>query len=172
MPRQNAYLRMIDVDEETGELITSYANIVEYSHGPRMALVIDPGDGAYLGRTRKVVKGDAASGTAPVWKAAPVAQSIALVKAAPVAPVGSGPELADRHRCAACHEMDKPLLGPPYRAIAARYQADAAAMTDVLARKILLGGGGNWGVVPMVPNEHVGEADARALADWILLQKP
>ena len=34
-------LRMIDVDEETGELFTSYANIVENSHGPRMALVID-----------------------------------------------------------------------------------------------------------------------------------
>ena len=45
-------------------------------------------------------------------------------------------------------------------------------MTDVLARKILLGGGGNWGAVPMVPNEHVGEADARTLAGWILTQKP
>lgn len=172
MPRQNAYLRMIDVDEETGELITSYANIVEYSHGPRMALVIDPGDGAYAGRTRRPAKPDAASGTAPVWQAAPVAQPIALVKPAPVAPVGSGPELVDRHRCNACHELDKPLIGPPFRAIAARYQGDATAMTDVLARKIVLGGGGNWGVVPMVPNEHVGEADARALAGWILAQKP
>ena len=45
-------------------------------------------------------------------------------------------------------------------------------MTEVLTRKVLLGGGGNWGVVPMVPNEHVGEADARLLASWILSQKP
>ncbi|MBK9251691.1 MAG: carboxypeptidase regulatory-like domain-containing protein [Proteobacteria bacterium] len=172
MPRQNAYLRMIDVDDETGELITSYANIVENSHGPRMALVIDPGDGAYAGRARSTPGADAATGTAPVWQAAPVAQPIALAKPAPVAPVGSGPELADRHRCTACHDLDKPLIGPPYRAIAARYQTDVAAMTEVLTRKVLLGGGGNWGVVPMVPNEHVGEADARLLASWILSQKP
>jgi cytochrome c len=45
-------------------------------------------------------------------------------------------------------------------------------MTEVLARKIVLGGGGNWGVVPMVPNEHVSESDARSLANWILSQKP
>ena len=172
MPRQNAYLRMIDVDEQTGELITSYANIVENSHGPRMALVIDPGDGAYAGRSGRTAKPDVATGTAPVWQAAPVATPVARVKPAPVAPVGSGPELMDRHRCNACHELDKPLIGPPLRAIAARYQADAVTMTDVLTRKILLGGGGNWGVVPMVPNEHVSEADARTLAGWILAQKP
>jgi cytochrome c len=172
MPRQSAYLRMIDVDDETGELITSYANIVEYSYGPRMVLVIDPGDGAYAGRARKATQPSAANGTAAVWQAAPVAQPVALLKPAPVAPVGSGPELVDRHRCNACHELDKPLIGPPFRAIAARYQTEVGAMTEVLSRKILLGGGGNWGVVPMVPNEHVGEADARSLASWILAQKP
>lgn len=172
MPRQSAYLRMIDVDDETGELITSYANIVENSHGPRMALVIDPGDGAYAGRAHTPAKPDAASGTAAVWQTAPVAQPAVLAKPAPVAAPGSGPELVDRHRCTACHDVDKPLIGPPFRLIAARYQTDVAGMTDVLTRKILLGGGGNWGVVPMVPNEHVGEADARALASWILALKP
>jgi streptogramin lyase len=47
MPRQGAFLRMVDIDPDTGNLITSYANIVEHVHGPRMALIIDPGDGAY-----------------------------------------------------------------------------------------------------------------------------
>ena len=47
MPRSGAYLRMIDIDPATGRLITSYANIVEQAHGPRMAVVVDPGDGAY-----------------------------------------------------------------------------------------------------------------------------
>lgn len=47
LPRQSAFLRMLDVDPETGVLITSYANIVENVHGPRMALLIDPGDNAY-----------------------------------------------------------------------------------------------------------------------------
>jgi streptogramin lyase len=44
LPRQNAFLRMIQVDRHSGELITSYGNIVEYVHGPRMALKIDLGD--------------------------------------------------------------------------------------------------------------------------------
>jgi streptogramin lyase len=47
LPRPGAFLRMLVVDPESGVLITSYANIVEHSPGPRMALMIDPGDGAY-----------------------------------------------------------------------------------------------------------------------------
>jgi len=47
MPRDGAQLRMIDIDPETGVLVTSYANIIEFVHGPRMALIVDPGDGAY-----------------------------------------------------------------------------------------------------------------------------
>lgn len=47
LPRTRAFLRMLDVDPDSGVLITAYANIVENVHGPRMALIIDPGDGAY-----------------------------------------------------------------------------------------------------------------------------
>jgi streptogramin lyase len=47
LPRQRTLLRMVDVDPETGALITSYANIIEQVQGPRMALVIEPGDDAY-----------------------------------------------------------------------------------------------------------------------------
>lgn len=47
MPRTGALIRMVDVDPQTGFLITSYGNIVEQVHGPRMALIIDPGDTAY-----------------------------------------------------------------------------------------------------------------------------
>ena len=47
MPRQGAFLRMIDIDRDTGMLITAYANIVQFVHGPPMVLMIDPGDGAY-----------------------------------------------------------------------------------------------------------------------------
>ena len=47
MPRAGAFLRMIDIDPDSGVLVTSYANIVEFVKGPRMALIIDPGDGAY-----------------------------------------------------------------------------------------------------------------------------
>jgi streptogramin lyase len=47
LPRTDAFLRMIDIDPRSGVLITSYANIVEFVKGPRMALIVDPGDGAY-----------------------------------------------------------------------------------------------------------------------------
>ena len=47
LPRAGAFLRMVDVDPSTGVLTTTYANIVENVHGPRMALTIDPGDHVY-----------------------------------------------------------------------------------------------------------------------------
>lgn len=56
MPRTGAFLRMVDVDPKSGRLVTSYANIVEQVHGPRMALIIEPGDGAYDGRTKEAVR--------------------------------------------------------------------------------------------------------------------
>jgi streptogramin lyase len=47
LPRGGAFLRMIDIDPQTGVLVSSYSNIVEVVHGPRMAFIVDPGDGAY-----------------------------------------------------------------------------------------------------------------------------
>lgn len=79
-----------------------------------------------------------------------------------------GERLAQEYRCYACHDMTEALIGPPYQAIAARHASQKDIMEKVLATKILLGGGGNWGVVPMVPNEHVPEADARVITRWIL----
>jgi cytochrome c len=73
-------------------------------------------------------------------------------------------------RCNACHEAEKQLIGPPWKAIALRYQAQKQQSIDALARKIVTGGGGAWGVVPMVPNEHVSAVEARAMAEWILDQ--
>ena len=60
------------------------------------------------------------------------------------------------------------LLGPPWAAIAARHAPRKDIMTDVLALKIVQGGGGNWGLVPMVPNQQVSIDEARAMSAWIL----
>lgn len=79
-----------------------------------------------------------------------------------------GATLVQTHHCYPCHEMNAALIGPPFIAIAARHGNNKELMTEVLAEKIRLGGGGTWGVVPMVPNEHVSEEDARKLAAWIL----
>jgi cytochrome c len=72
-------------------------------------------------------------------------------------------------RCVGCHDTDTVLLGPPYRVIAARHAAaDRDTTVEVLAHKIIVGGAGNWGAVPMVRNEHVTIDEARAMARWIL----
>jgi len=73
-------------------------------------------------------------------------------------------------RCNACHAMTSVLIGPPFIAVAARHSADPnkELTVEVLAHKIVNGGGGNWGVVPMVPNDGVSLEEARGLARLIL----
>jgi len=88
--------------------------------------------------------------------------------AAPTAFAADAAALITQKRCDACHDMKATRIGPPFVAIALRFRADKENMIEVLARKIVLGGGGNWGVVPMVPNEHVSLDEARAMAKWIM----
>lgn len=79
-----------------------------------------------------------------------------------------GAKLFEQKRCYICHETEKVSLGPPLKAIALRHKARRDVMAEVLARKIVHGGGGSWGVVPMVPNQWVSLEEAREMADWIL----
>jgi cytochrome c len=72
--------------------------------------------------------------------------------------------------CLGCHAVDKPLVGPAFRDVAAKYRGDSAA-AERLAQKIRAGGQGVWGQVPMPPNPGLSEADAKLLADWVLAQK-
>ena len=81
-----------------------------------------------------------------------------------------GAKLVQARRCYPCHNMDQTLIGPPYKAIALRHAKNRDIMVDVLAEKIIVGGGGNWGVVPMVPNEQVSREEAKVIARWILDQ--
>lgn len=85
-------------------------------------------------------------------------------------PAFASAELAKAKNCLACHAVDKKLVGPSYKDVAAKYagQADAAAK---LATKVQKGGVGAWGQIPMPPNPQVNDADAKALVAWILSQK-
>ncbi len=86
------------------------------------------------------------------------------------APAFADQALATAKNCMACHAVDKKLVGPSYKDVAAKYagQKDAA---DKLAAKIVKGGSGVWGPVPMPANAQVNEADAKKLAAWVLTQK-
>jgi cytochrome c len=62
----------------------------------------------------------------------------------------ASPELAKKHACLACHTVDKKLVGPSYKEVAAKYRADPAAQGK-LADKVKKGSQGVWGQVPMPP---------------------
>jgi cytochrome c551/c552 len=97
---------------------------------------------------------------------------LVLFASAPALGADNLPALLAAKRCNACHDATAALIGPPYVAIAARHRPNKDEAVEVLARKIVLGGGGNWGLVPMVPNEHVSLAEAREMARWILEVQP
>ena len=79
-------------------------------------------------------------------------------------------DLATKKNCMACHSVDKKLVGPAYKDVAEKYagQKDAA---DKLAQKVLKGGTGVWGAIPMPANPQVNEAEAKQLVQWILSLK-
>ena len=94
----------------------------------------------------------------------------ALAVAAACAPAMADLALATAKNCMACHAIDKKLVGPAYKDVAAKYAGDKTA-ADKLATKIMKGGSGVWGPVPMPANTQVNEAEAKKLAAWVLTLK-
>ena len=79
-------------------------------------------------------------------------------------------ELAKKSNCLACHKVDAKLIGPSYKDIAAKYSGADAATVDMLIEKVMKGGVGTWGQIPMPPNPLVKEDDAKVLVEWVLSQ--
>ena len=86
------------------------------------------------------------------------------------APAFADLALAQSKNCMACHAVDKKIVGPSFKDVAAKYKGDKAAV-DKLATKIIKGGSGSWGAIPMPANPQVSEADSKKLASWVLAQK-
>ena len=78
--------------------------------------------------------------------------------------------LAKKHNCLACHEVNKKLVGPTYKEVAAKYRGQKDALAR-LSEKVKKGGQGAWGPVPMPPNAAVPDADIQTLVSWILTLK-
>ena len=98
---------------------------------------------------------------------------IRLALAAAAAGVGvpatAAVEMAKKYNCTACHSVDKKLVGPAYKDVAAKYAGDKTAAAK-LADKIVKGGVGVWGQIPM-PANNVTPDEAKALAAWVLSTK-
>ncbi len=87
----------------------------------------------------------------------------------------AGPALADAQlasakNCMACHAADKKLVGPSFKSIAEKYAGQKDAV-DKLANKVIKGGAGVWGPVPMPANAQVTPDEAKKLVNWILAAK-
>jgi cytochrome c len=93
-----------------------------------------------------------------------------IALAAAAFPAAASEELAKKHNCLACHTVDKKMVGPSYKEVAAKYRADKEAPAK-LAVKVKNGSQGVWGNIPMPPNATVPDADVNALVKWILSQK-
>ena len=94
---------------------------------------------------------------------------VAALSAAP-ARAQNVDELLKKHACLACHQVDKKLVGPSYKEVAAKYRTQKDAQ-KMLAEKVKKGGVGVWGQIPMPPNAAVPDGDVAAMVKWILAQK-
>lgn len=101
-------------------------------------------------------------------------KSDAAATAAPANDLSANPDyqkgiaLIAKSDCLTCHKTDTKNIGPAYKDVAAKYENTEANVT-LLATKIMKGGTGVWGQIPMTPHAAMSEEDARALAKYVLL---
>jgi len=72
--------------------------------------------------------------------------------------------------CLTCHKVDETSTGPAYRDVANKYTSDDATI-NTLADKVIAGGSGNWGSVPMTAHATISKDDAKAMVKYVLLLK-
>ena len=98
-----------------------------------------------------------------------------MILAALLGTIASGSALADptaaaqKAGCMACHSMDKKLVGPAFKDIAAKYKGQGDAVAK-LSEKVRKGGSGVWGPIPMSPNpaDKISDGDLKDVVSWIL----
>ena len=78
-------------------------------------------------------------------------------------------EVINKSGCAACHQVDKKLVGPAYKEVAKKHKGQKNAV-EVLVKKIRGGGAGVYGQIPMPPNSpsQISDADLKAIVEWVL----
>jgi len=108
--------------------------------------------------------------TSTAAAAAPTAAAALATTAGAPLDLASGQAMMQKDGCAACHAVDKTIVGPAYNQVAAKYRGDKTAAAK-LEQKVKTGGAGVWGPVPMPPNTAVPDADIKALVSWILSLK-
>jgi cytochrome c len=76
-------------------------------------------------------------------------------------------DLAKVRNCMACHSVQNKVIGPAFKDVSSRYAGQPGAEAKLVA-KVLVGGSGAWGSVPMPSNGQVSPAEAQVLVRWVL----
>lgn len=95
------------------------------------------------------------------------ADTATKISAAPTDENEKGVELIAQSDCLTCHKVDEKTVGPAYREVANKYENNDATVT-LLAEKVIKGGKGNWGEIPMTPHPNLSEADAKVMVKYVL----
>lgn len=80
----------------------------------------------------------------------------------------SGDQIIETLDCTGCHTVNERMIGPSYQEIADKYSEKDI---ELLASKIIEGGSGVWGSVPMQPHPQVSKEDAKKMVEYILTLK-
>lgn len=84
--------------------------------------------------------------------------------------IEKGGDLVAKSDCLTCHRVSEKLVGPTYQSVAERYQATPEVL-DTLSNKIIKGGAGKWGAVPMTPHPQIAKEDAKIMVKYVLSLK-
>ena len=133
---------------------------------------------APAGKTEPAVQEKTAAKPVPVQATVAPAAKVETAPAVAVAPApaktllseADALGLAKKNGCLVCHAIDKKVVGPAWKDVAAKYRGDAGAEAR-LADKIAKGGSGVWGSIAMPPSPKLSEADRQALARFVLSLK-
>ena len=87
-----------------------------------------------------------------------------------VADADKGLDLISKSDCLTCHKVEDRLVGPSYKEVANKYPVNDSTF-GYLASKIIKGGAGVWGQVPMAAHEGLSEEDARQMAKYVMSHK-
>jgi cytochrome c5 len=159
MPPKGGNPDLSDVEVQRGVVYMANRSGANFKEPPAPT---SPASGA--ARAPAAASAAAAPGGTAQGAAAPASKAVAPLDLA------GGQALMQKDGCAACHAIDKKVVGPAYQDVAAKYRDDKGAAAR-LAQKVKAGGAGIWGQVPMPANAAVSDDDVRALVAWILSLK-
>lgn len=99
-------------------------------------------------------------------------QNATTAAAAPKNPeVEKGLALVGKNDCFSCHKISETAVGPAYQLVAQKYAGASSDVVDTLAEKVIKGGSGHWGTVPMTPHPNLSKDDAKAMVTYVLSLK-